>query len=124
MTTKETEPKTGLSDWIKSNLFGCINLILILVTFSYNYGIMTSKITATEAQAQSAITQIQAINLNGTSARPAYEARLIALEKKTDDLSVLKNIVQTQSDNIKQLTDTVRSDHDILIQLIAQLKKP
>ncbi len=57
-----------------------------------------------------------------SAARPAVEARLSLLEKKTDDLSVLKQIVTQQSENIKSLSETVKSDHDLLVSLIAQLK--
>ena len=109
--------ESGLGEWVKANLFGLVNLVLIAVTFSYNYGAMSSKIQTMESKVELTQTQVNNIQLNGTSDRPQFEARLVALEKKTDDLAVLKNIVQTQSENIRQLSDIVRSDHDILVRL-------
>ncbi len=108
--TKTDSDKSILGEWLRSNLFGLINLVLIIATFAYNYGVMSSKLTALELKTESNQKQITDIQLYGTTQRPAYEARLVALEKKTDDLAVLKNIVQTQSENIRQLTDTVRAD--------------
>ncbi len=110
---------TNNSNWIKDNLFSIANLLLILATFTYQYGISTAKLAASEAKME---VMQKVVNDMTTNGHPPTEARVTALEKKTDDLAVLKNIVSTQADNIAKLTDLVRSDHDILIRISLQQK--
>ncbi len=111
------------TSWIRKNLFSIINLLVIIATFAYKYGIATNKAQALEAKALA--TEVRNDNQDRiladlvTNGHPAHEARITVLEKKTDDLAVLKNIVMTQSENIKNLTDTVRQDHDILLRYIS-----
>lgn len=114
---QETEPPVA---WLKTNLFNIINLVLLLVGLAYNYGNLNSKIVTLEVNGAKTAEQVNDIELHGTAARPAYEARLVALEKKTDDLAVLKQIVQTQSDNISKLSEIVRADHDVLVRMSMQ----
>ena len=116
----KTSETSGFSEWLKGNIFGVVNLGLILTTFAYNYGVMSSHIGVIDAKVDANTKEVSNIEINGTAQRPAYEARLVALEKKTDDLAVLKNIVQTQNDSISKLSDLVRSDHDILLRLTMQ----
>ncbi len=107
------------NNWVKENAFSIANLLLILVSFTYQYGQNSAKLAAAETKIEVVTKTVSDVVQNG---HPATEARVTALEKKTDDLAVLKNIVTTQADNIRQLTDLVRSDHDLLIRLTMQPK--
>ncbi len=114
MTTQKPDTQES---WLKANLFSVINLVILAVGLAFSYGVSSAKMEALEVKAEVQQKLIADMVQNG---HPAHEARITSLEKKTDDLSVLKQIVNQQSENIKNLTDTVRQDHDILLRLVSQ----
>lgn len=105
----------NLTDWLKSNIFSIINLVVILVGFGYQYGSVTGKITSIDQRMTVAEKKIEDQELYG---HPDHERRIAALEKKTDDFSSVRSIVQTQSDQINKLADIVSKDHDVIIKII------
>lgn len=115
-TVKRPAPVT---DWLKGNIFSIVNLLIIAIGLAYTSGQIQSRLQVVEAQVAESKKVIGDIVING---RPAYETRIAALEHRTDDLSVLKAMVQNQSVQISQLYETVSRDHDLIIRLSAMPK--
>lgn len=119
---KGTTVKSSFSEWVKDNAFSIFNIVVLVAAFAYQQGATNVKSAMFEDRMVTAEKKIEDMDRIG---HPAHEARIASLERKTDDLAVLKNIVQTQSENIRQLTETVKSDHDILLRYVtaAEAKK-
>ena len=107
--------KTKASDWVKEHWWNVLQFLVVMIGAAYAYGTFVSKVSSLENTVKEISVKLEDQIKNGN---PEYERRIISLEKRTDDLSSVRQIVLTQSEQIRDLKDIVYKDHDSIMKLI------
>jgi len=92
--------------WIQNNIFNIVQLLVLLATMGYGYGVLHSQVEQTAQRLDE------------------MKTRIVILETKNDQLATVMLICQQNTAAIEELRKIVSSDHDLIIRLASLGVKP